>query len=202
MTRRPTDFDAMTCIGIAAGMLLLAEIGIIAGKDIAARFQQERIWDDEPRRQAVDRTAPGCANRAEAQPASGGAATRPAPRLSPVPHDDGRTGHVGRRETFICTGYCACAKCTNKHPSDLDYGRTASGEMVSRHRSGLVAADKRIPFHTWLRVPGYNGGEPVEVLDRGGAIKGNRLDLFFGGPGGHKAALAFGRKTLVCEVLP
>ena len=62
-----------------------------------------------------------------------------------------------------------------------------------------MAADKSIPFGTLVIVPGYNEGKPVKVLDRGGAIKGNRLDVFFGdvnGVSGHQRALDWGIKYL------
>ena len=42
----------------------------------------------------------------------------------------------------------------------------------------LVAADTNlIPMHALVSVPGYANGSPVPVLDRGGAIKGRRLDV-------------------------
>jgi len=51
------------------------------------------------------------------------------------------------------------------------------------HPSGdgrLVAADRRLfPFGSLLTVPGYAGGQVVPVLDRGGAIKGSRLDVLY-----------------------
>ncbi len=36
-----------------------------------------------------------------------------------------------------------------------------------------------LAFGTKLSIPGYNQGAPVPVLDRGGRIKGHRLDVFF-----------------------
>lgn len=53
-----------------------------------------------------------------------------------------------------------------------DLGITASGESV---RDGIVAADSSIPFGTILYIEGV--GEVV-VKDRGGAIEGNRIDLY------------------------
>src|SRR5689334_19583680 len=74
------------------------------------------------------------------------------------------------------TAYCRCAKCCGKHA----HGLTASGKPVSYNNGIFVAADTSVlPFGTKLLVPGYNRGESVEVIDRGGAIKGNHLDVFF-----------------------
>jgi 3D (Asp-Asp-Asp) domain-containing protein len=30
-----------------------------------------------------------------------------------------------------------------------------------------------------LSIPGYHNGKPVEVIDRGGDIKGRHIDVFF-----------------------
>ncbi|MFA6632074.1 MAG: 3D domain-containing protein [Kiritimatiellia bacterium] len=55
-----------------------------------------------------------------------------------------------------------------------EVGITASG---TRARRGTLAADTAVlPFGTIVEVPGYGFGR---VEDRGGAIKGNRLDLWF-----------------------
>jgi len=59
-------------------------------------------------------------------------------------------------------------------------GITASGRPVTTNGGRLVAADTTLlPFGTMVSVPGYSGGRPVPVLDRGGAIKGHRLDVLF-----------------------
>jgi 3D (Asp-Asp-Asp) domain-containing protein len=53
-------------------------------------------------------------------------------------------------------------------------GYTASG---TKARHGTIAADTSIyPFGTVMEVPGYGMGR---VEDRGSAIRGNRIDLFF-----------------------
>lgn len=55
---------------------------------------------------------------------------------------------------------------------------TASGRPVTTNGGHLVAADTDlIPFHCLVLVPGYAHDAPVPVLDRGSAIKGNRLDV-------------------------
>ena len=55
---------------------------------------------------------------------------------------------------------------------------TASGASVHTNAGRLVAADTQIiPFHCLVSVPGYDHSRPVPVLDRGGAIRGYRLDV-------------------------
>ncbi len=55
---------------------------------------------------------------------------------------------------------------------------TASGASVHTNDGHLVAADTHIiPFHCLVSVPGYDNSRPVPVLDRGGAIRGYRLDV-------------------------
>lgn len=59
-------------------------------------------------------------------------------------------------------------------------GITASNKSVWTNGMKLVAADTRLlPFGSLVSVPGYDEGRVVPVLDRGGAIKGNRLDLLY-----------------------
>src|SRR5437764_15349003 len=73
------------------------------------------------------------------------------------------------------TAYCPCQKCCGENAQ----GITASGHDVSYNNSRFVAADTdQLPFGTKLIIPGYNAA-PVEVIDRGGAVKGNKLDLFY-----------------------
>ena len=59
-------------------------------------------------------------------------------------------------------------------------GITASGYSVWTNAGKLVAADTHLlPFGSILTIPGYNGNKPVPVLDRGGKIKGKRLDVLY-----------------------
>ena len=85
---------------------------------------------------------------------------------------------------MLCTAYCPCRQCCGPNAT----GITASG---ARARGYLVAADRSIPFHTPVSIPGYAKGRPVPVLDRGGAIKGDRLDLLFPT---HSQARAWGKR--------
>ena len=92
---------------------------------------------------------------------------------------------------FVVTAYCKCEKCCGIF-SD---GITASGELAEGF---LVAAPPEIPFGTLIVIDGYANGLPVEVLDRGGAIKGNKLDILFDT---HKQALNWGRKRMNVKIL-
>lgn len=76
---------------------------------------------------------------------------------------------------MIVTAYCPCTECCGPNAR----GITASGRPVSANGGKFVAADRDLPFGTLLVIPGYNDGRPTEVLDRGGAIRGDRLDVFF-----------------------
>ncbi len=109
--------------------------------------------------------------------------------------------------TLEVTGYCRCGKCCSWHRTWYGkpvyssgpmkgkrklIGITASGKRASR---GTIAADtSRYPFGTVVNVPGYGFGR---VEDRGGAIKGDRIDLFFGS---HRDAERWGRRRLKTQI--
>jgi len=59
-------------------------------------------------------------------------------------------------------------------------GITASLHDVMTNAGKLVASDSRVlPLGSVISVPGYDSGNMVPVLDRGGAIKGRRLDVLY-----------------------
>ena len=94
------------------------------------------------------------------------------------------------------TAYCPCQKCCGPRAR----GITASGRTVDHNDGLFVAADTRLlPFGTRIQVPGYGGdeGAVVEVVDRGGAIKGYRLDVFYPD---HQQAKEWGRQVLPVRV--
>ncbi len=77
-------------------------------------------------------------------------------------------------------------------------GITASGHSVETDGGRLVAADTDVlPFGAIVTVPGYHDETPVRVLDRGGAIRGKRLDLLMPT---HEQALQWGRQTVEITV--
>ena len=77
----------------------------------------------------------------------------------------------------VATGYTAGVESTGKTPDHPEYGITYSGVRVKRDLYSTIAADLDIfPIGTILFIPGYGYGV---VADKGGAIKGNRLDLYY-----------------------
>jgi len=93
------------------------------------------------------------------------------------------------------TAYCSCKKCCGP----LARGITASGRSVQYNGGLFVAADtKLLPFGTRLIVPGYAGDQPVEVIDRGGAIRGHHIDVFFPT---HEQAKAWGVRWMQITVV-
>lgn len=77
-------------------------------------------------------------------------------------------------------------------------GITASGYSVLTNGGFLAAADPRVlPLGSLVRVPGYDDGAVVPVLDTGGAIKGNRLDVLYPT---HELAVEWGVQELEVEV--
>ncbi len=87
---------------------------------------------------------------------------------------------------------------TAYEPSERSCGKYADGYTAIGMKAvpGIVAVDpKVIPLRTKLYVEGYG---PALAADVGGAIKGNRIDLFFNTV---EEALRFGRRRLKVYVL-
>ncbi|NLT69071.1 MAG: hypothetical protein GXX91_00075 [Verrucomicrobiaceae bacterium] len=117
----------------------------------------------------------------------------------------------GSRKEFVtveATGYCKCGECCGWRRNLLlqpvyaygpmkgerkKVGVTASG---TKAKKGTIAADTSVfPFGTKMKIPGYGSGV---VEDRGGAITGHKIDLFFRT---HKQALEWGRQMVRVEVI-
>jgi len=90
------------------------------------------------------------------------------------------------------TGYCPCSKCCGEYAD----GITANGHKIQPGDT-FVAADKRYSFGTEMVIEGYSNGQTVKVLDRGGAIRGNKLDAFFHT---HQQALEWGVRHIDVKV--
>lgn len=99
-------------------------------------------------------------------------------------------------ETIEATAYCSCAKCCGEWASKRPHGIVYTASGAEAVEGVTVAADKsKYPFGTVLYIEGL--GERI-VQDVGGAIKGNRVDVYFNN---HEDALAFGRQTLNAYVV-
>lgn len=81
------------------------------------------------------------------------------------------------KQTVVATGYTAGYESTGKNKDNPSYGITYSGVKVKRDLFSTIAADLNVfPIGTILFIPGYGYGV---VADKGGAIKGNELDLYY-----------------------
>lgn len=97
-------------------------------------------------------------------------------------HDYAYTDYRSLGE-FVITHYCDCKKCT----VDGD-GITATGTKATAGRT--IAADPDVlPMGSTVIIDGHT----YTVEDVGGAIKGNRIDIFMDS---HEEALQAGVKTV------
>lgn len=99
----------------------------------------------------------------------------------------GSTTATVNGETYKITAYCSCSKCCGKST-----GRTSSGTQATAGRT--VAAPAKFAYGTKLNI----GGNVYTVEDRGGAIKGNRIDIYVSS---HSAALQWGVRYLPVSVV-
>ncbi len=89
------------------------------------------------------------------------------------------------------TAYCPLKCCCGRYADSF----TASGHKIQPGQGErFAAAPRQYPFGTMFEVPGYG---MAECRDRGGAIKGNKLDLYFDT---HTEARAWGIKRLLVKV--
>lgn len=85
---------------------------------------------------------------------------------------------------FKLTAYCACKQCCGKDPGSPYYGITASGTTATAGRT--IAVDPSvIPYGSEVVINGHT----YIAEDCGGAIKENRIDIYFDT---HEEALNFG----------
>ena len=89
--------------------------------------------------------------------------------------------------TYKITAYCPCSKCCGKST-----GRTASGTKATAGRT--VAASSKFAFGTKLNI----GGHIYTVEDRGGAVNGNKIDIFVNT---HSEALQWGVRYMTVSVV-
>jgi len=97
------------------------------------------------------------------------------------------SGNSGQSGMYKVTAYCACMQCCGK-----TNGITASGTKATANRT--IAAPKTFGFGTKVVINGVT----YTVEDRGGAIQGNRIDVYMDT---HSQALAWGVRYLYVDVL-
>ena len=96
-------------------------------------------------------------------------------------------------QTYVVTAYTAGPESTGKTSDDPGFGITASGSRVKR---GVTAAcPPYMPFGTVIEIEGV--GQRV-CEDRGGAIKGKRIDVYYQSL---QTALEFGRQELEVKII-
>ena len=97
------------------------------------------------------------------------------------------TGTSGKSGVYKVTAYCACMQCCGK-----TNGITASGAKATANHT--IAAPRTFAFGTKVVI----NGTTYVVEDRGGAIPGNRIDIYMNS---HAEALRWGVRYVEVEVL-
>lgn len=100
---------------------------------------------------------------------------------------DRTVGSSGQSGVYKVTAYCSCAICCGK-----TNGITASGTHATANRT--IAAPRTFAFGTKVVINGVT----YTVEDRGGAIQGNRIDIYMNS---HSEALKWGVRYLEVEVV-
>ena len=108
-------------------------------------------------------------------------------RSSTLPRTTSTSSTSTTGTVYKITAYCPCSKCCGKST-----GRTASGTTATAGRT--VAASSQFAFGTKLNI----GGHVYTVEDRGGAITGNKIDIFVNT---HAEALQWGVRYLNVSVV-
>lgn len=102
----------------------------------------------------------------------------------------GRTYEITDMMTMEATAYCPCEICCGIYSS----GYTADGSRATQGHT--VATSSAYPFGTLFYIPYFDN--IFEVEDRGGAIQGNRIDIYYDT---HDQALGFGRRDITVYVI-
>lgn len=88
---------------------------------------------------------------------------------------------------MICTAYCPCGKCSGRYGTNASTGRVATAGRT-------VAVDPAvIPYGTEIEID----GRIYIAEDCGGAIKGNKIDIYFDT---HEEAEAFGKQKKMVRI--
>lgn len=96
--------------------------------------------------------------------------------------------------TYELTAYCSCEKCCGKwaknRPTDPNGNPIVYTSIGAIAKAGTtIAVDPTvIPYGSEIQIDGHT----YIAQDNGGAIKGNRIDIYFDN---HQEAIVFGRQT-------
>lgn len=179
--------------GVAlTGALLLASLTLSANSSVAENLavSNQENQQQQPEQQPADTLAP-------AETTSAGAAAAKLPEgvvgkinpNEPTASNPPAAGQAGKNTTntrpqaFTATAYAL-------------RGRTASGQYVRR---GVIAADKRVlPLGAKVRVEAGSYTGVYTVADRGGAVRGRKIDIWVPSNG---EAMRFGRRPVKLTVL-
>lgn len=102
------------------------------------------------------------------------------PQMEEMPQNSQQEAAQTQEQTFTVTAYCPCEKCCGEYAN----GYTATGAKATQ--GVTIAADPDVlPMGTEIELDGHT----YTVQDTGGAIAGNRLDLYFES---HEDALQWG----------
>jgi 3D (Asp-Asp-Asp) domain-containing protein len=192
LTILPAAAMAPSLFGPAKSPALLAAVDQMTTSEVDVARTNERAVELASAQQIV--TAP---NGAKPQ-----ALTSAAPALESVTEAEtpvmryfnGRPVRIARTISMLVTAYSPDAQSCGESAD----GITASGYSVWTNGMKMVAADTSVlPFGTLVSVPGYDEAGLVPVLDRGGAIKGNRLDVLYAT---HERAIQWGVQRLEVTV--
>lgn len=92
---------------------------------------------------------------------------------------------------FTATAYCKCRECNGRWGTDKPDGQADSATGAELSEGVSIAADFSVlPPFTQVEISGMG---IYTVHDCGGAIKGNRIDIYFEN---HEDAQAFGVQTV------
>lgn len=112
---------------------------------------------------------------------------------------------AGEWQQVVITGYYSPLPnqryyITGDYEGDIRLnGRGTNGADGTEVYIGMLAAPKNIAFGTKIEIEGFGTGI---VNDRGGAIKGNRIDIYTGkGEEGLAKALQIGKRTVTARIL-
>ena len=158
--------------------LFVYEVTKVNGEEISRELQLEQIESSPVSRVILVGTAP---------------VPTPPPQVVKTNNPANPVFEYTSVKTMNATAYTADYASTGKRPGDKYFGICATGMKA---QVGVVAVDpKVIPLHTKLYIDGY--GFAI-AGDTGGAIKGNKIDLFFNT---NTEVRNFGRRPVTVYIL-